>query len=81
MAVLSDNDRAALAKLLMDKGGWTAAITKAGVRTLINDLDDWWEANQGAANSAISQPVRGQATTAEKARALVLILRQRFLEL
>jgi hypothetical protein len=69
MAVLTSTDRERVRNFVMRVassivGSW--AVTKTELRTLVDDTDDWIEANQSAYNSAISASVRNKFTTAQK---------------
>jgi hypothetical protein len=81
MAVLSDNDRAALWADFMRNfpAGESCGITKAELRAAVNGLDDYINTNAGAINSAIPQPARGALTTAQKARLLQYVVAKRYL--
>jgi hypothetical protein len=47
------------------------------VRTLVNDLDAWLDANQTAANNAITTSVRNKASTTTKFAALAYVALKR----
>lgn len=81
MAVLSDNDRAALtAECQRDNDfrleGWP--VTKAQLRSVINALDQFLEDNAAAINSAIPQPQRGLLSQKQKAFLLRFVIRRRY---
>lgn len=69
MAALDATNRArASAQAMRD---WPAAIgmpavTKADLKAAVDATDDWIEANQASVNTALPQPFRGTATTAQK---------------
>lgn len=77
MAVLSDNNRAAVCAQLQDEVSNVrealSGVTKADLRAAVNAVDAWVEANAAAYNSAIPQPVRGALTAKQKARLLYLV--------
>lgn len=80
MAALSDNIRAQLwAELMQEISNLRqpTALTKQQWRTLINDLDASLDARAATINGDISQPVRGIATTVEKALAIEYIAKAR----
>ena len=54
------------------------SIVKADLRSAINAVDDWVEANQTAFNTAIPQPARGALSTRQKAALLMLVCERRF---
>lgn len=82
MAVLANPDRAALDQAF--QSGVSArrelfgALTKSDVRTAINAVDDWVDANAASFNSAIPQPARAQLTARQKAELLMAVVRRRF---
>lgn len=82
MAVLSDNDRSALWLDLMREFSRDrdvlGALTKAELRAAVNGIDDYLSTNAAAINTAIPQPARGVLTTAQKARLLNAVVRQRY---
>lgn len=81
MAVLSDSDRADVALKLIRKAfveqNQTANLTSAQVRTMVNDIDAWADANQVAFNQAITASVRNIATAEMKALALAWVALKR----
>lgn len=52
-------------------------LTKAQLRAAVNALDDYFDANGAALNSAIPQPARGALTTRQKLFLVVYVLTQR----
>ena len=81
MAALPDNTRAAIWRGLMrywSTSGEVTDFTKAQLRTMVNDLDDFFDANAAAINSAISQPIRGTATVQQKAFTAAVVMLARF---
>lgn len=54
-------------------------ILKANVRAAYNALDDFLNTNAGAINSAIPLPFRTNATTQQKARLLMSVIKHRYL--
>jgi hypothetical protein len=83
MAVLSDNDRAAITAEFMSAISsareTVGAVTKADLRAAFNALDAFMDTNAAAINTAIPQPARGVLTTAQKARILVFVIQRRFI--
>ena len=82
MAVLADADRAALWAELMtalsvDRDP-LPGVLKADVRAALNAADDWIVANASAYNTALPQPFRSAATTAQKARLLMFVAKARY---
>lgn len=83
MAVLSDNARATVHSELMQRISemrQSTTLSKSQWRTLVNDLDAYLNTNAAAINTAISQPTRGDATTSEKALALMYVVSRRYLD-
>lgn len=69
MAVLSSEERRRVWAHLMRN--WTAAlgvapVNKADLRAAVDATDQWIEDNQASFNTALPQPFRGAATTAQK---------------
>jgi len=80
MAVLSDSERAvATAEFIRDNRSTFAAVTKGDIRAALNALDDFLDTNATTINNAIPQPARGQLTQQQKARLLVFVVQQRYL--
>lgn len=83
MAVLSDNDRAALCGEFQAERSRTrdafGALTKADIRAAVNALDDFFHANAATVNAAIPQPARGALTSAQKALLLQFVIERRYL--
>lgn len=67
MAVLSEGERALIHKAFMAKGHTAPSLLKADVRAAVNAADDWIDTNAAGFNTALPQPFRGAATTAQKA--------------
>lgn len=83
MAVLADADRSEVwAEYMREMSGNAEAtpLTKADLRAAVNALDDFLGGNATAINNAIPQPARGALTTAQKARLLVYVIRQRYIK-
>lgn len=84
MAVLSDADRQELWAELMAEFSrareTTAGVAKADLRAAVNAIDQFLSDNVAAVNSAIPQPARGALTTAQKARLLNAVVRQRYIK-
>ncbi len=81
MAVLSDNDRAALwAEYMSDaRLGALGSVTKADLRAAVNAIDAFLNDNAAAINTAIPQPARAQLTSAQKALLLMFVIQRRYL--
>lgn len=83
MAVLSDNDRAAVsAELQVDLSAVRealGALTKAEFRAAVNAADQWANDNAAAYNAALPLPARTVLTAAQKARLLMYVIRKRWL--
>lgn len=81
MALLIDADRDAIAGRFIGDyfvgRAQTADLTTAEVRTLVNDVDAWLDANAAAANVAITAAVRAKASTATKFAALAYVALKR----
>lgn len=78
MAVLTAEQRDDIARTLMRRGGWAGAITKAQVIAAVAGVDDWWETQQTAANTAIPAGPRAIMTAKEKAEMFMRILNARY---
>lgn len=78
MALLTEQERAAITAEIQRTGDCPGALTKAQLREAFNAMDDWWEANVAAANTAIPQPQRGTLTAKQKAAMFMLMLRKRY---
>ena len=85
MAALSESDRAELwaefmstQRSIMRETG-NGNLTKAQLRNIFNDLDDWLDSNKTQANNAISQPERGIATSSLKFQILAVVAERRAL--
>lgn len=83
MAVLSDTERRTVwqeyQRELSDKRESVGTITKVDLRAAVNALDDFFEANAAAINSAIPQPARAQLSISQKARLAVYVLTRRYI--
>lgn len=83
MTVLSNADRQICADLLnqsvsSERDTFTT-LNKADIRAAVNALDDFFEANGAAINSAIPQPARSALTTGQKAKLITFVIRRRYL--
>jgi PHD/YefM family antitoxin component YafN of YafNO toxin-antitoxin module len=54
------------------------SILKSEVRTVVDAVDDWVEANRTSYNLAIPQPARAELTAEQKARFLAEVVMKRF---
>jgi hypothetical protein len=83
MAVLSNADRASVSQALLadicQAREGLGALTKADFRAAVDAADDWANTNSAAYNTAIPQPARGALTSAQKARLLEYVVRQRWI--
>ncbi len=79
MAVLPDNDRAAVWAEFMRLNLGLGGLTKAELRAAVDAIDTWLNTNAGALNTAIPQPARGALSTSQKARLLVAIVERRYI--
>lgn len=81
MAVLSDADREDTTRQLIVKlfveSNATAQLTTDEVRTMVNDLDSYLDANAVVINNVITASVRAKATTTQKALAVAWIALKR----
>ena len=69
MAVLTDEERRRTWAHLMrvwDRNLGAIPVNKTDLRAALDATDTWIDANQAAFNSALPQPFRGAATTAQK---------------
>lgn len=57
--------------------GQTADLDSIELRTLVDDLDAWLDANQAAANTAITASVRSKAANTTKFAALAWVALKR----
>jgi hypothetical protein len=81
MAVLADPDRLDLwADFMRDNAAPYGVLTKADLRAAVNALDDYFNANAAAINTAIPQPARGALSTTQKARLLQLVVAKRYIK-
>jgi hypothetical protein len=79
MAALSESDRAAVWADYMRRGDGATGCLKAQLRSVIDAIDDWVDANATSFNNAIPQPMRGTLTTKQKAALLVYVVVRRHL--
>jgi hypothetical protein len=82
MAVLTDEDRAALVKEMSSDLSNTrelCGVSKADLRAAVNAADAWADANAASFNSAIPQPARAALTAGQKARLLKYVITQRWI--
>ena len=78
MAILSDTDRALISAEIQRTGDCPGGLTKAQLRAAFNAMDDWWETQANAGNTAIPQPQRTILTTKQKAAMFMAVLRRRY---
>jgi hypothetical protein len=81
MAVLDTTQRAAVTRVFVDayfaRLSLTADLDNLEVRTLVNDVDAWLDANANSANSAITAAVRNKASSNTKFAALAYVAMKR----
>ncbi len=75
MALDTTNRFQASAQLMRDLS--FAGLLKADVRAALNAIDDWADANAASFNSALPQPFRGTASTAQKNLLLAYVCMRR----
>ena len=83
MAVLTDSDRIECAAEFMRELSnirESLNLTKPDVRAAVSALDQFLSDNAAAVNAAIPLPARTNLTTAQKARMLTFVIRQRYLK-
>lgn len=61
-------------------GGEAYSITKNDLRAALDAADAWVDANGASFNTAIPQPARSALTTSQKARLLLFVVRERYLD-
>jgi hypothetical protein len=79
MAVLSNADRLELWAEFMrrNKETW-GAVTKDDLKTVVDSLDAWADANKADALASIPQPTRGRMTAGQVALCFALIVEKRW---
>lgn len=80
MAVLTDEERREIwvdFQRLASAARESLPLTKAELRAAVNALDDYFNSNTAALNTAIPQPARGALTTRQKLFLGVYVLTQR----
>lgn len=80
MAVLADADRKEVWAEFMRAPDGTLALTKAELRAAVDALDNYFNTNAAAINTAIPQPARGALSTAQKAKLAKVVLAQRYIK-
>lgn len=83
MAALSNADRAAAwADWMRDVSDARepCAFTKAQGRAAFDAIDQWFSDNAATLNSALPAAFRTSATTQQKARLLMAVIRQRYIK-
>lgn len=81
MAVLPDNDRAAVSadfQQRISEARSSIGVNKTDLRAAINAIDVWIDDNATSFNQAIPQPARGALTARQKAWLLALLALRRF---
>ena len=65
----------------MSRGGEGIPVSKANVRTMINDMDGWLDANAAAAKETprFRGPTRNAISQSGKGRAMTLIIAKRWI--
>jgi len=80
MALLTNGDRATIhADLMRDPSTGETGALKADWRTLVDSLDQFLSDNVTAINNAIPVGIRNNFTPAQKALAVMYVIRKRFL--
>lgn len=83
MAALSDAERAQLHRLYMRTFPGPCGVTKAQLRAVVDAADAWADTNQAAYITAVNTALTGAGATtgamtgAQKAEALVWVIRKR----
>lgn len=84
MVVLSDAKRKEVWELMMRQVSGIfepiGTLTKAELRTAVNDIDSWVDSNAVSFNNAIQQPARSALTKQQKALILMYVVTKRFEE-
>jgi hypothetical protein len=81
MAVLTDPDRAAIAAQMnrdISSAREPLACVRADIRATVDALDTFLNANATAINNAIPAGPRAALTSAQKARILAAVIKQRY---
>lgn len=65
---------------LLSSNNETVSITKPDLRAVVDALDTFLNDNASTINSTIPQPGRSALSVSQKARILMLIIKQRFIE-
>ncbi len=79
MAVLPDNDRKSVWEEWQRANSDTIVdITKAELRTVVNETDAWIDANQASYKAAISDPVKSNLTPKQLERLFMAVAKRRF---
>jgi len=81
MAVLINADRKAIWKKWMEESSSrqeTVALNKNELRSVVDAIDVWINANQASFNIAIPEPGRTTLTAKQKASLLMLIVNKRW---
>lgn len=82
MAILDEADRVEVWAELMRKysrdGETIGAITKADLRTAVDALDDFMNANAATINNALPEPAKAVLTPAQKALMLSFVVLKRY---
>lgn len=78
MAVLSNEERAAVCAQFHRDNDTSIACTKAQVRSVANAIDVWLDDNSAGLNSAMNAAGGSSLTTAQKLRLFVSVARRRW---
>lgn len=54
-------------------GAWPSGILQAELRAVVDAIDDYYDANAVAMNTALPQPFRADATVEQKALAFAMV--------
>jgi hypothetical protein len=71
-----DTMRSLVRKMFVESNA-TAQLTTTEVRLLVNNLDDYLEANASEINSSIDVSIRSKATLSQKALAMAFVAMRR----
>lgn len=77
MAALPDVDRNRVWRWFMRRNTEACGFTKTDLRSAVDATDQWIDANAASFNTALPQPFRGQATTAQKTLLLCWVAMRR----
>lgn len=81
MAALTEQDRVEVWKefIARNKDSW-GAVTKTDLRSAVNDLDAWVDANKASALAAITEPSKTELINPQVALLFSIIVNKRFVQ-